>query len=81
MLSGILRTGTLHWSRHSETEMQNDKLVKNDALNVLRGGHITEPGEEINGSWRYRVHTELICVVVAFTSETAAVVVTAWRIP
>lgn len=79
LLSRILKTGTIFWSRHAEAEMQADKLTKNDALNVLRGGHITEPAEYEHGSWRYRVHTAKIYVVVAFASDSRAIVVTAWR--
>jgi hypothetical protein len=59
--------------------MAQDKLTEVDVVNVLRGGHITEPAEEVNGTWRYRVHTNLIWVVVAFRSETELVVVTVWR--
>ena len=47
--------------------------------NVLRGGHITEPAENEKGTWRYRVHTNTIWVVVAFRGETELVVVTVWR--
>ena len=79
LLSEILNTGTLYWSRHAETEMEKDNLTKNDVLNVLRGGHITDPGEYEKGSWRYRVLTAKICVVVAFNSESSVAVVTAWR--
>ena len=50
-----------------------------DAINVLRGG-IVEPGEFENGSWRYRVRTQRMYVVVAFRSETELRVVTAWRL-
>lgn len=32
-----------------------------------------------NGSWRYRVRTARMAVIVAFRSETALRVVTAWR--
>ena len=38
-----------------------------------------EPAEWEHGSWRYRVHTQRIWVVVAFRSETRLVIVTAWR--
>jgi hypothetical protein len=49
-----------------------------DVVNVLRGG-VVEPGEFERGSWRYRVHTVRIWVVIAFNSETELVIVTAWR--
>jgi hypothetical protein len=59
--------------------MRNDDLTEVDVVNVLRGGRILEPGEQEAGTWRYRVHTNLLCVVVAFRSTSAAVVVTAFR--
>jgi hypothetical protein len=40
---------------------------------------IVEPSEFENGSWRHRVKTNTICVVVALVSEKEAVVVTTWR--
>lgn len=50
-----------------------------DVDNVLRGGAV-DPGEYENGSWRYRVRTERIVVVITFRSEIELVIVTAWRI-
>jgi hypothetical protein len=61
--------------------MANDKhgeITRVDVVNVLRGG-VVEPGEHDKGSWRYRVHTIRIWVVVAFNSESELVIVTAWR--
>jgi hypothetical protein len=45
---------------------------------VLRAG-VVDPAEFENGSWRYRVRTQMIVVVTAFRSETEIRVVTAWR--
>jgi len=59
--------------------MKNDKLDMGDCLNVLRGG-VVRPAELVKGTWRYPVHTNRICVVVAFTSPDSLVIVTAWRI-
>ena len=58
--------------------MEKDSLTTVDAANVLRAG-VVEFGEEVNRTWRYRVRTQRMTFVVAFRSETAAVVVTAWR--
>ncbi|MBN2358062.1 MAG: DUF4258 domain-containing protein [Deltaproteobacteria bacterium] len=80
LLSRVLSTGSVFWSGHAEREMEADNLNKNDVLNVLRGGHITEPAELEHGSWRYRVPTARIYVAVAFPSDASAVVVTAWRV-
>jgi hypothetical protein len=46
---------------------------------VLCGG-VVQPPELERGTWRYRVLTNRICVVVAFRSDDELVVVTAWRI-
>lgn len=78
LIRGILKDGRVNFSRHAREEMAKDKLVEIDAVNVLRGG-VVEPGEWENGSWRYRVRTQRIVVVIAFRSESALVVVTAWR--
>jgi hypothetical protein len=59
--------------------MAKDQLTTQDALNVLRAG-VVEPSEFVNGSWRHRVKTNRICVVVTLSSETEAIVITAWRI-
>jgi hypothetical protein len=49
------------------------------SLNVPRAG-VVEPSELEHGSWRHRVKTNTMCVVVVLVSEREAVVVTAWRI-
>lgn len=74
----ILSEGQVRFSGHSLEEMKKDDLSTQDCLNVLRGG-VVEPPELRDGTWRYRVRTARICVVVAFRSETACVVVSAWR--
>jgi hypothetical protein len=53
-------------------------LTMVDVTNVLRGG-VVDPAEFENGSWRHRVRTARIAVIVAFRSETELRVVTAWR--
>lgn len=79
ILREIIASGRLFFSGHSRREMAKDKLVDQDVVNVLRAG-VVEPAEFENGSWRYRVKTNRICVVVVLASEREAVVVTAWRI-
>ena len=74
----ILSRGEVVSSRHATQEMAKDDLTIIDCINVLRGG-VVEPAEWENGSWRYRVHTQRIWVVVAFRSEKRLVIVTAWR--
>lgn len=75
----ILEAGTVSFSGHAFAEMRKDKLSTVDCTSVLRGG-VVELGELERGSWRYRVKTNTICVVMAFRSERELVVVTAWRI-
>ena len=50
-----------------------------DCANVLRAGVVEEPEFE-RGSWRYRVRTQRMYVVVAFRSENELSIVTAWRV-
>lgn len=78
-ISRLLREGRITYSRHAREEMEKDNLTEVDVTNVLRGGHLTEPAENEKGTWRYRVHTNIICVVVTFREEPELVIVTAWR--
>lgn len=71
--------GTVSFSKHGQEEMEKDDIQTTDALNVIRAG-VVEEGELEMGTWRYRVRTQLLCVVVAFHSEVHLRVVTAWRI-
>lgn len=79
LIRAILKDGTVNFSKHGRDEMQKDQLVEIDVVNVLRGGAV-EPAEWEHGSWRYRVRTARMAVVIAFRSEAVMVVVTAWRI-
>jgi len=78
LIREIIASGEIVSSRHAAREMEKDDVTMVDCINVLRGGGV-EPAEWENGSWRYRVHTQRIWVVVAFRSESRLVVVTAWR--
>jgi hypothetical protein len=77
-ISTILATGTVSFSGHALREMANDGLEATDCLSVLRAGWV-EFSELEPGSWRYRVRTGKLFVVVTFRSEEEFVVVTAWR--
>ena len=79
LIREILRAGRFIYSRHAKDELLADDLTTVDCENVLRGG-VVRPGEFEHGSWRYRVETSQITVVVVFRSEHELVVVTAWRI-
>lgn len=60
-------------------EMRADELIIADCVSVMRAGAV-RPAEWVRGTWRYRVETRRITVVIAFRSEEALVVVTAWRV-
>jgi len=78
LLQEIVGDGSVSFSGHAQQEMDKDDLATTDVLNMLRGG-VVEPAEFENGSWRYRVRTARMCVVVIFRSETEVRIVTAWR--
>jgi len=61
-------------------EMAADNLTIVDCTNVLRGG-VPDPAEwnDEYEEYRYRVHTQRICVVIVFTSEEELFIVTTWR--
>lgn len=79
LISSILSKGKVVWYDHVKKELVKDDLTEVDAVNVLRGGKLTEQPEFVRSWWRYRVHTAKICVVVQFESATELSVVTAWR--
>src|SRR5437588_317321 len=81
-IRGILKTGNVLYDTgpksHLLAELKNDEMSILDCMNILRGGAVL-PGEYENGSWRYRVETNRMCVVVRFLSETQLFMITAWR--
>ncbi len=78
LIRDILKRGRFTYSKHAKEEMLDDDLTTVDCENVLRGG-VVRPGEYERGTWRYRVETTKITVVIAFRSKQELVVVTAWR--
>lgn len=79
LIQAICREGVIVSSRHAREELAADDLTTVDVMNVLRAGRILEQPELIEGTWRYRVHTPQMVVVVAFVSESKLKLVTAWR--
>ncbi len=81
---GILAEGTISWNTSTKShfleEMAKDKLTIPDCMNVLRGG-VVDPAEwsEKFAEWRYRVHTNKICVVITFVADDELFIVTTWR--
>lgn len=78
ILLSALSGGEVRFSRHGLDEMGKDGLVERDCVNVLRGG-VLDGCDFEQGSWRYRVRTPKIVVVVGLRAADAVVVVTAWR--
>ncbi|MBT3328095.1 MAG: DUF4258 domain-containing protein [Gemmatimonadales bacterium] len=78
ILRKVLETGELSFTCHAFEEMEKDELVEQDIRNCLWAGRFDGCDFE-RGSWRYRVRTGWIVVVVALRSEAQIVVVTAWR--
>jgi hypothetical protein len=81
LISKILAHGKVNLDvQHFLDEAAKDGLDAVDATNVLRGGMIYEPAEEREpGVWRYRVHTQRICVAIEFVDEAELTVITIWR--
>lgn len=79
LIREILVTGVVAFVPHSLEAMKDDRLGKVDILSALRAG-IVEHADFERGSWRYRVRSQRIVVVVAFRSSTQLRVVTVWRI-
>ena len=50
-----------------------------DCENVFRVG-IVDEAEYENGSWRHKVRTNKIAVIIEFLSEDEVLIVTAWRL-
>jgi hypothetical protein len=67
------------FTRHAVEKMKLRNMDTQDIKNVLRGGSIYDGPEFENGSYRYRVQTNRMTVVIAFRSPDTIVVVTAWR--
>jgi len=76
----ILEHGLTSIRGHVLDEMKKEKppLTQVDVTNVIRAGAYQAPEME-KGTWRYRIHTQRIAVVIAFRSERELRAVTAWR--
>lgn len=79
LLQQLLAANEFRYSPHASAEMAKDGLESRDCEHALRAGVVEEPERE-NGSWRYRVRTSQLCVVVAFPGRKRVIVVTAWRL-
>ncbi len=81
LLSEILNAGAgnIYISRHGYKQIKSRDLELGDIFNVLKVGQIHSSPEFCNGSWRYRVQTRKITVVIAFMGLGLVAMVTAWR--
>lgn len=76
----VARPGAVGFTTHGLDELADDALAPLDAVRVLRRGRVRHPIRFEEGTWRYRVWADGVCVVVAFDwSAARLVVVTAWR--
>jgi hypothetical protein len=83
LVSQIVKSSvsSLVFSRHALNELENDDLSTADAMNVLKSpdAKILSDGELSNGTYRYRVETAYIMVVIAFSEDgKKIIIVTAW---
>ena len=69
----------ISFTKHAREQMSERDLKSGDVLNILKAGKIWSEPEYENGSFRYRVQTKKMTVVVAFKKPNHVVVVTAWR--
>ena len=74
----ILQSGSYGLRPHCLQRMHDRGLDSMDVVNVLRAGVVGAP-TQVSGSWRYRVCTQRMTVVIVFRSTTKLVVITAWR--
>lgn len=79
LIRSILKAGIVTYAQpHALERMRERQMDMLDCTNILRGGKINE-GEYENGSWRYKVETGKMSVVVTFLAEDELMIVTAWR--
>ena len=74
-------SGNVNFSGHATSEMTNDGLTSGDIWNVLESSdaRIVDEGEFEKGSYRYRLETNFIMVVIAFHPKGDGLnIVTVW---
>lgn len=76
-----LATGNYELWDHLIDRAEQRDMNNLDVISVLRSGAVEEPPDLVHGSWRFRVNTPKMTVVVALTSTNSIAVITAWRKP
>ncbi|GEM_PF-3779006 len=69
----------ISFSKHCRQELENDHLTTVDVFNVLKAGMAHGDPEFEKGTYRYRVETARIAVIVAFLRPDFVRCITAWR--
>ena len=69
----------VYFSKHCRIQMKSRDLRVGDIINVLGAGKILNDPEYEKASWRYKVQTQKISVVIALRSPNHIIIVTAWR--
>ncbi len=69
----------LSFSKHGLHQMKERNIRTGDILNILKAGDIYQDPELENGTYRYRVETHKMIVVIAFRKPNHITVITAWR--
>jgi hypothetical protein len=67
------------FTKHAREQMLKRNLKSGDVLNVLKAGKILSEPEFEHDSFRYRVETNKIVVVIVFKKPNHVVIVTSWR--
>ncbi len=82
LIRRILRNpeGRVMFSRHAKVERMVERGISEaDIFACLARGHCGSNISFERGTWRYPIETPSLAVVVAFDTETLAIVITAWR--
>lgn len=82
LISRLVLDESVTFSQHAFTRMEDRNVDLQDVWNVLESvdSFISDEGELENGSYRYRLSTNRLVVVIGFNSEgTRLVVVTVIR--
>jgi hypothetical protein len=71
----------IRFSKHALKELKADGLTTVDALNILKSSNakINQDGEFEKGSFRYRLETSNLMIVVGFWCDGTGInIITAW---
>jgi len=72
--------GRIVFSRHAKLERMVERGITEDQVFAcLARGHCGPNITFERGTWRYPIETPALAVVIAFDTETMAIVITAWR--